>query len=42
LFGMNSKYNTFKVMDLTIKEIFIIFICIFVLVFACFFVNRLF
>jgi hypothetical protein len=39
---MNSKPNSYKIMDLTNKEIYIIFICMFILVFSCFFVNILF
>jgi len=42
IFGMNSKPNSYKIMDLTNKEIYIIFICMFILVFSCFFVNILF
>lgn len=42
IFGMNPKNMQYMPLDLTIKEIYIIYSCIFLLIFSCFFINILF
>ena len=42
IFGMNPKKYSYKVLDLTVKEFYIIYSCIFILIFSCFFINILF
>ncbi len=42
VFGMNTKNSNYTALDLTIKELYIIYICVFFLFFSCFFINTLF
>ena len=42
VFGMNTKNASHTPLDLTVKEVYIIYICIFFLFFSCFFINTLF